>query len=214
MFKASKLLTIFFALFINTTIYADIKDVYPVFSKIVTLAEKNCGQISMKLPNWAEIKNGGLIINKSDSTAPKYMNSFVMSCYDKNNVPNTDLVFFNKETKQWELNPTIWEEFDKDKAGLIKSNFTIENIIVKNGSGWIVTEIGIGSGSDDFSKYLTFCLERKNTHKVLCGYGIVQYIPRSEDIGMTENDYTQMITGFIKSIEFIPENKSLYGDKK
>jgi len=45
MLKLSKWLTIFFALFVTTTIYANIKDVYPIFCKIVHLAGNNYGEV-------------------------------------------------------------------------------------------------------------------------------------------------------------------------
>lgn len=191
------------------------ENVESVIKKIINFKEHECGTISIDVPNWVKIQDNVLNVNKDYPDDSIGQITLTIKCNAEDITFSNDTTLFNEQTKQWVLNPAQWNWLtNKLEQEDVKNSFKLYQLKNENSYGWIVTQIGIGSNEDDYTKSLSFCLISDDHLKQLCGYGLIQYIPHREDLGTTVGDFEPVVTKLIGSIKFISENKLAPCDKK
>lgn len=187
--------------------FANTKEASLEKNKTTYLLNDKCGSFSVGLPIFGEVDGNYLIVNKEspDDTTKKL--TLTLTCDTNGLAINNELVLFNNNTGQWELNPKQWDWYtDENDKKEVRKSLNIDQLNSKNGHGWIVTQIAIGSKDDDYVKLLFFCLFNSDKTKKLCGEGDAQYIQHRENLGTLADDYEPIIKKIIESIRFLPDN--------
>lgn len=184
----------------SNNIFGAIENTDAVFTKEIILSD-NCAHITMQLPKWVELNPNGFVIRKLFPNSGMGELIFNLYCQLPNSTSITETVVFNNETKEWEINPKQWQEYNEEDQEDIKKSMKISQLSIDDKKGWLFTQLGLDNGTG-YNKYLSFCLE-VDSNKMLCGNGLVQELVYKDD---TRGDYENMIKKFIESIKFLPDN--------
>lgn len=173
-----------------------------------TIEISDCGTIKIDLTSWVQLYDSGFIIYhpsvKDVNPTPDVQ--FTFKCYSANdeNVIDNTIVSFNDTTQLWELNPDLLSKYkDKNILESVKKLNKVYQLKAKNAQGWILTHPSMVGNYP--TRELLFCLIDKLNQKALCGSGDVEYFPDDPDV--TKINYEPIVLKFLKSIEFISENK-------
>ncbi|MDI2091855.1 hypothetical protein [Commensalibacter oyaizuii] len=167
---------------------------------------KKCGNISLDIPNWVDIKEAQINIKKKlpHDDRVDFLSggiSFSITCKIQVNL-NTDNIKFNDTTKLWELSKEDQEDYI---GGTKLKSDQIYQLHTPNAFGWVHTMISFDVIGGSYTKIAKFCLFNNQKNKQLCGSGNPQYIPNRKQLGTTRFDYTPILIKILNTAQFLDD---------
>lgn len=183
--------------------------------------KNKCGDVSIDIPKNAYTQASFLNIklNKNKKrTTGWWLNGNIQIQLDckLTDIQSTEKKYhmtYDPKTQIWAYKEDPSDQQDDDTSD---QGFTMDKDIVdfyplkaQNSNGWyqIITQQipyykGGQSKGHDYNSNLFFCLMETKGSRLLCGSGLVRYIPSKKYINSKNDNYIPMLLGFLKSIKF------------